>query len=149
MHDPERPMPAIAALTAHLERIATDIERWLDLFADDAIVEFPYAASVGLPARLIGKPAIAAYFRRTPDMFRGLAFRDLELHATADPDVALAEVHGSATIAPHGAAYEQDYVMVVECRAGQIVRYREYWDVAAALAAFGGTDRVRAMMGGA
>ncbi len=40
MHDPERPMRATAALAAHLELIASDIERWLALFADDAIVDF-------------------------------------------------------------------------------------------------------------
>ncbi|WAS96449.1 nuclear transport factor 2 family protein [Nannocystis punicea] len=130
-HDTE-PMRAAAALAAHLEWIARDIERWLELFADDAIVEFPYAARLGLPPRLLGKPAIAAYFRRTPAVFRDLRFSGLRSYPGADPDVIVAEVHGSATLFPRGTAYEQDYVMVLECKDGQIARYREYWDPNAA-----------------
>ncbi|MBZ5711957.1 nuclear transport factor 2 family protein [Nannocystis pusilla] len=148
MHDPERPMRAAAALAAHLDLIAGDIERWLALFADDAIVEFPYAASVGSPPRLVGKPAIADYFRRTPAVFRGLRFRDLRVHATVDPDVVVAEVHGSATLAPGDVAYEQDYVMVLECKDGLVVRYREYWDPAAAMAAFAKHGGILAALGG-
>lgn len=148
MHDPERPMRAAAALAAHLEWIAGDIDRWLTLFAEHAIVEFPYAASVGLPPRLIGKPAIADYFRRTPAVFRGLAFRDLRVHAGVDPDVVVAEVHGSATLAPGDGAYEQDYVMVLECRDGLVVRYREYWDGAAAVAALNKASGIRDALGG-
>lgn len=133
MHDHEgQPLRAAAALAAHLDWIARDIERWLQLFADDAVVEFPYAVRLGLPTRLPGKPAIAAYFRRTPGVFRDLKFRDLRVHAGADPDVVVAEVHGSATLVPGGAAYEQDYVMVLETCDGRIVRYREYWDPTAA-----------------
>lgn len=147
MHDLETPRNATEALTAHLARIASDIERWLELFTDDAIVEFPYAASVGVSPRLVGKPAIADYFSRTPAVFLGLTFRDLRIHATADPQVALAEVHGSAVIATTQRRYEQDYVMVVECREGRIVRYREYWDVAAAMAAMGGPEAAKAALG--
>jgi uncharacterized protein len=144
----ERPMRAAAALAAHLEWIAGDIERWLTLFADDAIVEFPYAPSLGMPAQLIGKPAIAGYFRRTPEVFRGFVFTDVRTYPTPDPDVVLAEFHGSATLAPSGAAYEQDYIVVLKCRDGKIVDYREYWDSARALAAFGGTQAVRGALGG-
>lgn len=148
MHDPHA-TPAVTALRAHLEWIARDIERWLALFADDAVVEFPYAPSLGQARALVGKRAIADYFRRTPAVFRGLSFRDLRVHATTSPDVAVAEVHGSATLAPGGQAYEQDYVLIVEQRGGEIVRYREYWDPAVVLAAFGGRAALGALTGGA
>jgi ketosteroid isomerase-like protein len=42
---------------AHLALIGTDIEAWSDLLAEDAIVEFPYAAALGMPDRFEGKPA--------------------------------------------------------------------------------------------
>lgn len=128
------------ALTAHLELIGRDIARWLDLFADDAVVVFPYAASVGAPTRLTGKPAIAAYFGGTPGTFRDLRFRDERRFPGADPEQALAEVHGSARVGPEGRPYEQDYVMIVRTRAGKIVEYREYWDPTPAIAALGGSD---------
>ena len=139
---------AAKALDEHLAFIARDIDRWLDLFADDAVVEFPYAPP-GYPARLEGKAAIDAYFRPTPQTFPGLVFTNLRRHPTVDPDVALAEVHGSATIPTTGKRYEQDYVMVLRTRAGKIVHYREYWNVNLALEAFGGTDAVKSAVGGA
>lgn len=133
---PDTRSEAERALDQHLHLIASDIERWLDLFADDAVVEFPYAAALGRPGRFVGKPAIAAYFRTTPATFRGLVFTDLRKHPGADPQVAVAEVHGAATIAPTGRRYEQDYVMIVHTRDGRISHYREYWDPTRAIAAF-------------
>ncbi|UQA56438.1 nuclear transport factor 2 family protein [Polyangium aurulentum] len=139
---------AAHALDQHLAFIARDIDRWLDLFADDAVVEFPYAPP-GFQARLEGKAAIDTYFRPTPQTFGGLVFTNLRLYPTQDPDVALAEVHGSATIPATGKRYEQDYIMVLRTRAGKIVHYREYWNVTLALEAFGGADAVKSAAGGA
>jgi uncharacterized protein len=36
------PRHAASLLDAHLSLIGTDIERWFELFAEDAVVEFPY-----------------------------------------------------------------------------------------------------------
>lgn len=147
MNDLERPKNATDALTAHLALLPRDIERCLALFADDASVEFPYAVSAGTPQRLVGKPAIAAYLSRAPEVFLGLTFSEPRIHSTVDPQVAIAEVHGSATIATTGRRYEQDYVILVECRDGRIVRYREYWDAARAMAAMGGTEAAKTALG--
>lgn len=135
---------AARALAAHLELIGHDMARWLELFAADAVVEFPYAASVGTPARLEGKTAIDAYFRGAPGTFRDLAFRDVRRFESADPDLAIAEVHGSAIIGPTGRAYEQDYVMVMRTKNGKIVSYREYWNPLPAIEAFGGLEALSA-----
>ena len=94
-----RPTNALQALDAHLALVTRDLETWLALFADDAVVEFPYAASVGLPGRLEGKDAIRGYFGHASEVFLDLVFRDVRRHATLDPDIAIAEAHGSATIA--------------------------------------------------
>ena len=131
---------AASALAAHLELIGHDMQRWLALFADDAVVEFPYAASLGRPGRLDGKAAIDAFFRGTPGTFRDLTFRDLRSFPGTDPDFAVAEVHGSAIIGAMNRRYEQDYVMLLRTRAGKIVWYREYWNPIPAIEAFGGID---------
>ena len=124
----DKPGDADRALDAHLEHITRDMDRWIALFADDAVVEFPYAPSLGRAHRLVGKAAIDGYFRGTPGVFRDLEFSGLRRFPGADPEVAIAEVHGSAILAPTGKRYEQDYVMVVRTRAGEIVEYREYWN---------------------
>ncbi|MDC3987880.1 nuclear transport factor 2 family protein [Polyangium jinanense] len=137
---------AAQALDEHLALISQDIQRWIELFADDAVVEFPYAPP-GLPARLEGKAAIDAYFRPTPQTFVGLTFSNLRRYVTTDPDVALAEVHGTAFIPTTGKRCEQDYIMVLRTKAGKIVHYREYWNVGLALESFGGTDEARKAVG--
>jgi hypothetical protein len=147
MTHPHRTTTALEALDAHLALVARELEPWLALFADDAVVEFPYAAGTGLPARLQGKDAIRDYFARAPEVFQNFAFRDVRRYATGNPDVAIAEAHGSATIATTSRPYEQDYVLFVECRDGAIVRYREYWNPLAAQASFGGLDHVSSAMG--
>ncbi|WP_426756771.1 nuclear transport factor 2 family protein [Myxococcus sp. Y35] len=135
-----------ALMDAHLALIGTDIERWLGLFAEDAVVEFPYAPSLGAPERLVGREAIRGYFAETPKHFLGLVFSNVRRYLTTDPDVAIAEVHGSATIALTGKPYEQDYILVLKSREGRIVHYREYWDPILGLRAFGGTENLQQMV---
>jgi hypothetical protein len=143
------PRDAGGLLDAHLELIGTDIERWLGLFADDAVVEFPYARPLGLPERLEGIEAIRRYFGDTPKHFRGLVFSHVRRYLTTDSQVALAEAHGSATIAATGRQYAQDYVMLVQAREGKISLYREYWNPIPGLEAFGGTQNLRHAVGAA
>ncbi|MFT3772602.1 MAG: nuclear transport factor 2 family protein [Minicystis sp.] len=141
MNDTPSPLsPAERAARALLRFIGTDIEAWLSLLADDAVVEFPYAPSIQRPARLEGKAAIAAYFRPAIALFRDLTFRDVRLVPGADPDVAVVEAHGAATIATTGKRYEQDYVVFVRTRNDQVVSYREYWNPLPGIAAFGLDD---------
>ena len=144
MTTPQRSGNASSVLAAHLDLIGRDITAWLGLFEDDAIVEFPYAASLGMSGRLDGKAAIEQYFRGTPGTFRELRFRDLRPLPSSDPDLAVAEVHGSARIGPTGEAYEQDYVMLLRTRQGRIVHYTEYWNPLPAIIAFGGSVQLPA-----
>ncbi|RKG97750.1 nuclear transport factor 2 family protein [Corallococcus sp. CA053C] len=128
-------------MDAHLALIGTDIERWLTLFADDAVVEFPYAPSLGMPSRLEGIEAIRAYFVPITQRFQGLAFAGVQRYPTTDPNVGWMEVHGSATLQPSHFHYEQDYVMRLHLREGRIVRYREYWNPLAAPAGTFGKEQ--------
>ncbi|WP_404369575.1 nuclear transport factor 2 family protein [Corallococcus coralloides] len=119
-------------MDAHLALIATDVERWLALFADDAVVEFPYAPSLGRPSRLEGIEAIRAYFAPITKHFQGLTFTDVRRYPGVDSTTGWLEVHGAATLHPGNIPYEQDYVMRVQVRDGRIVHYREYWNPLAA-----------------
>jgi uncharacterized protein len=140
------PRDAGALLKSHLELIGTDIERWLELFAEDAVVEFPYAPSLGVPGRMEGLEAIRRYFVETPKHFRGLVFTNVQYYPTTDPEVALGEAHGSATIGSTGRRYEQDYIVLLKSRNGKISFYREYWNPIPGLEAFGGAENMRRMV---
>lgn len=115
-----------------LRLIGTDIEGWLALFADDAVVEFPYAKGRNVPERFDGKPAIATYYREVIKLFSDLRFRDIRIIAGADPELAVAEAHGTAFLPHAGKTYEQDYVMVLRVKDGKAIHYREYWNPTAA-----------------
>ncbi|WP_223637685.1 nuclear transport factor 2 family protein [Corallococcus sp. EGB] len=122
----------IRLMDAHLALIATDVEQWLALFDEHAVVEFPYAPSLGGPSRLEGIDAIRAYFVPITKHFQGLTCTRLQRYTTTDPEVGWMEVHGAATLQPGNIPYEQDYVMRVQVRDGRIVHYREYWNPLAA-----------------
>ena len=134
---PPSETPAERAARALFRHVGTDVEAWLACLAEDAVVEFPYAGSVQRPTRLVGKAAIADYFRPGISLFQGLSFRDLRVVPGADPDVAVVEVHGTATITTTGRRYEQDYVVFVRTRDGLVVSYREYWNPLPGIEAFG------------
>ena len=124
-------------LALHLELLTTDLPRWLDLVAEDAVVEFPYVGNLGPSGRFEGKAAIAKYFGETVRTFgfEGFTFSNIRIYQTTAPDLALAEVHGSSRIRQTGKAYEQDYVMVLRAKDGLISSYREYWNPMVVLAA--------------
>jgi len=122
------PIPtALQLLDRHLATLTTHPDAWYALFADDAVIEFPYATGTPFPPQLEGKSAIVAHYAQALQWFEPFTFRDVRFHA-AGSELASCEVHGSSKMRATGEPYEQDYVLVVEACDGRIVRYREYWN---------------------
>ncbi|SEU22227.1 nuclear transport factor 2 family protein [Stigmatella erecta] len=140
----QTPHPGKAAelFATHLALVTKDMPAWLELFAENAVIEFPYAPSVGTPARLEGKAAITAYALGVPSAMRDFVFSNLRLFPTHEPHVLFAEVHGEATISHTGLRYVQDYVMRLETDGERIIHYREYWNPVPVIQAFGGLQGV-------
>ncbi|ADO68048.1 nuclear transport factor 2 family protein [Stigmatella aurantiaca] len=127
---------------AHLALVTKDMPAWLELFAENAVIEFPYAPSVGTPARLEGKAAITAYAQGVSSVMRDFVFSDLRVFPAREPHVLFAEVHGEATLPRTGRPYVQDYVMRLETDGERIIHYREYWNPVPVLQAFEGMPGV-------
>lgn len=123
--------------------IGKDIPAWVNLFAEDAVVEFPYASTLGSPERLEGKSAIYNYMKDVPAQMQNLIFTNVREYQTSNPNLLLAEVHGEAVIVATGRHYQQDYVMRLETKHRKIVHYREYWNPIPAIDAWGGTQNLR------
>jgi hypothetical protein len=49
---------ATQLFSAHLALLASEPELWRQLYTDDAVMEFPYAPTIGAPARYEGVEAI-------------------------------------------------------------------------------------------
>ncbi|MEX1657843.1 nuclear transport factor 2 family protein [Streptomyces pseudovenezuelae] len=136
-------MPAITTSPADLYRhslrllLDKDIPAWVGLWAEDGIMEFPFAPP-GRPRRLEGKDAVAAYMRPYPDHIDLHDFPEVRIHETTDPETIVVEMRGVGRVVATDGPFEMTYVAVVTVRDGLIVSYRDYWDPLAALA-FDGT----------
>ncbi len=112
------------------------ITNWMEIWAENAIVEFPYAPAQ-YPKRLEGKNAIYEYYKAATALFEVQREKPLVMYPSSDPLIAVFEVSMDFRILSTGKDYRQDYICVVKIRDdGRIVLYREYWDPVRVLEAF-------------
>lgn len=112
------------------------INNWMKLWAEDAIVEFPFAPGQ-YPKRLEGRNAIYEYYKAAAPVFELQGEKPLVMYPSSDPLVAVFEVSMDFRILSTGKDYSQDYICVVKIRDdGRIVLYREYWDPVRVLETF-------------
>ncbi|MEU2392615.1 nuclear transport factor 2 family protein [Streptomyces sp. NPDC007369] len=118
-----------ADLYRHSLRLLLDknIPAWVDLWAEDGLMEFPFAPR-GRPERLDGKEAVAAYMRDYPDHIELHDFPALRIHLTTDPETIVVEMRGVGRLVQTGAPFDMTYIAVVTVRDGHITSYRDYWN---------------------
>ncbi|MEV8328059.1 nuclear transport factor 2 family protein [Kitasatospora sp. NPDC056731] len=104
-----------------------DIPAWVALWAEDGLMEFPFAPD-GWPRRLEGKEPIAAYMRHYPDHVDLHDFPDLRIHQTTDPQTIVVEMRGVGRLVESDAPFDMTYIAVVTVRDGHIASYRDYWN---------------------
>lgn len=107
------------------------------LFADDAVLEFPFAPP-GQPSRVTGHAEIHNYLINYPDLLDVHEIRDVVVHETGDPEVIVVEFVASGLVVATGRPYELRYIAVLTIRDGHLVRYRDYWNPLAAQELLGG-----------
>jgi len=115
-------------LRRHFETLVEDNARWQTLIADDLVWELPYAPALGHPARLSGRAEVVAHITWFLGAVENFRFFDLEVHAMADPEAAVAEVKAEGLIKPTGRMYQQQYVLFLRAAGGKIAFLREYFD---------------------
>lgn len=114
--------------------LAKEMDRFVDLFAEDAHLELPFAVPGGL-RRLDGRERLRDYLADYPQRLDIAAFPVADIHETGDPEVVIAELTARGTTVRTGAAYELSYVAVIRVHDGRIAAYRDYWSpVAGAIA---------------
>lgn len=117
-----------ALFRKHLMSVISDPEAWYSLFHQDAVIEFPYAPSVGTRARIVGIDEIKKYRESLPDGFESFKMSDLAIHEHKAHHSLTAEFKGSMAQTNEMPEYAQTYICVFETRDGKISRYKEYWD---------------------
>lgn len=104
-----------------------DFEHWLELWADDAGQDIPYAPP-GFPSQARGKEALDALYRPLFEGFAEIRIQDLRIEPLADPGRLLVRWHTYGPL-KNGDLYENDLVAVFEFGAdGRIAHLTEYFN---------------------
>jgi hypothetical protein len=96
----------------------------IELFADAAVFELPYLASLGLPARWEGRESLYNFLSNLPKTFPGFKFKNIQIHIDT-PDQVFGEYEATAVIASNGREYAQHYMGRVVAEKGKIKLIRE------------------------
>jgi ketosteroid isomerase-like protein len=132
----DRPMTeTLREVWEHLvsHQLTRDIDGWLDCFAPDAVMEWPFTLK-GVPARLAGREAIRAavepVWQRAKQAKRRITGHErVAFHQTSDPELAIVEFDlvGDTVRGP----FRQTVVYVLRVRDGRVLLLREFVDTAA------------------
>jgi ketosteroid isomerase-like protein len=102
---------------------AGDIDGYMEIYAPDAVHEFPFAPE-GAIRRLAGRDAIAAYMRRLPELMRFGSLSDVRVRETGDEFII--EATGHHRRIPDDTPRDLSYVWFITRRDGQVVHFRDY-----------------------
>jgi uncharacterized protein len=121
--------PVIIAAQKYLSVVkGGSIDTWMDIWTDDAVVEFPYSPDP-FPRLLEGKDAIYAYYKNIPPLFELLKENSFVAYLSSDPLVGVVEISLRFFIKSTKKEYNQDYICIIKVgKEGRIVFYREYSD---------------------
>lgn len=112
------------------------LEAWKDLFADDAVWEMPFAPAplvTEVPGRALIGHFVDWFFGAAPD----LRITSLDIQDTTDPELFVLELQGEATVAASGRTYANTYCTHMRIVDGRVSVFREYFNPAAVMDAFG------------
>lgn len=125
------------------ERLNPGAGTFVQMFAEDGVMEFPYA--LPSPRRLEGREALAAHLAYLARLVELLSVSDVVKHETTDPEVFIVEFASSGRAVATGEPFEQRYISVIRVRDGHIVHYKDYWNPLAILRTMRGREFVESL----
>lgn len=125
------------------ERLDPGAGTFVQMFAEDGVMEFPYA--LPSPRRLEGREALAAHLAYLARLVELLSVSDVVKHETTDPEVFIVEFASSGRAVATGEPFEQRYISVIRVRDGHIVHYKDYWNPLAILRTMRGREFVKSL----
>ena len=124
--------------TAYLTLMG-DWDAWTDLWAEDGVLEFPYAPK-GRQKAYSGKAEIREYMIAASGKMTLAAPPRMRMHPALDPCVLSVELTLDGKATATSKLFTQSYVMVFEAKHGKLWRLREYWNPLVNIEAFAGGD---------
>ncbi|KAB8181232.1 nuclear transport factor 2 family protein [Microbispora catharanthi] len=114
-------------------------EEMADLFAEDAVFEFPFQLP-GRPREEQDRETFRAHLRAGARLQRFESVDDVEIHRTTDPETVIAEYRLQGRVTATGKQFTSQVVMVARVRDGLITWSRNYSNPLDSLIAFGMVD---------
>ncbi|KAL1922227.1 uncharacterized protein VTP21DRAFT_9766 [Calcarisporiella thermophila] len=118
-------------LEQYLIWIVKDIDKWAKFIAPNAIVELPYAETIGLPTRLEGIDSIYNAMRNAISNMHGAEIKNLRILPVEGKNAAIGEFELEAT------NYQQRYISYLEAKDGLVTYYKGYFNPMKVVEAFG------------
>jgi uncharacterized protein len=101
---------------------AGDIERWMSIYAPDAIQEYPWA-SEGRVRRLEGREAIAAHMSQLPTHVKFGPLDDVQVREVGDETIVQATGHHRL---PDGTPSDHGHIWFITRRDNRVTRWQDY-----------------------
>jgi ketosteroid isomerase-like protein len=102
-------------------------DEWIDLWAEDGVLEFPFAPP-GRQGVYRGKDEILAYMKAASGKMKIDGITAMRVQPALDPHGVTVELTVTGTMLKTGKPYDQKYVFFFEVRDGKLAAYREYWN---------------------
>lgn len=140
-HDTETAPAAIEQLLQNYMLLfsAQRWDEWIDLWADDGVLEFPFAPP-GRRGRYTGKADILAYMKPLGGRMKVSALDYYDIYPMRDPSMVCIEMGFQATNAETGAPYNQKYISIIKMKDGKVALFKEYWNPIVSMDANGGRE---------
>lgn len=114
-------------LLVYLENIS-NADILIELFAQDASIELPYVASLGVPWKWTGRDELYEFFKSIPVNFSGFEVKNIQVYIETK-DQVFAEYSSSCKMVANGQSYDQDYMGRLVAENGKIILLRESLDM--------------------
>ncbi len=125
-------------------------DEWIDLWADDGVLEFPFAPT-GRRSRYVGRSDILAYMKAVAERMAGRikseGLDSFVMHPMLDPSTFCLEMGIKGRVLETDAPYLQKYISIIETKGGKLSLYREYWNPLVSIDANGGREAWTAAFG--
>lgn len=118
------------------DQLMAEAHNFLDMFAEDGILECPYAPE-GAMHQLIGKPAIASYYEKLSELQVSAGMELTGSYHAPHGSTLVLEYNGTVENKRDFTSYPQRYIAVVETRDGRLTLFREYWNPKPVVESFG------------
>ena len=114
----------------------------LNLYNEDAVVMYPYAASLGKPF-FFTMDEYKKHLDRILGSMPRISWTGLRVYELKEKDSYWVEVHGETSIPNKNALYQQDYVIYFTLKNGKFSEYKEYWNVLPVLKSLLGSEEAQ------